>query len=101
MEMMGIHVMDVKNPSKNYPKAIIIGSIITVCILSLIHIFVAVDVALVEIRADRRAARNGPVHPDRSHRNPGRTLVKIVAHLAFVLPQETFAGIALSLIHIF
>ena len=26
MEMMGIHVMDVKNPSKNYPKAIFIGS---------------------------------------------------------------------------
>ena len=23
MEMMGIHVMDVKNPSRNYPKAII------------------------------------------------------------------------------
>ena len=35
MEMMGIHVMDVKNPSKNYPKAIIIGSIITVCIFVL------------------------------------------------------------------
>ena len=27
MEMMGVHVMDVDNPSKNYPKAIIIGSI--------------------------------------------------------------------------
>ena len=25
MEMMGIHVMDVKNPSRNYPKAIVIG----------------------------------------------------------------------------
>ena len=35
MEMMGIHVMDVKNPSKNYPRAIIIGSIITVCIFVL------------------------------------------------------------------
>ncbi len=35
MEMMGIHVMDVKNPSKNYPKAIIIGSLITVCIFVL------------------------------------------------------------------
>ena len=30
MEMMGIHVMDVKNPSRNYPKAIIIGSLVTV-----------------------------------------------------------------------
>lgn len=32
MEMMGVHVMDVDNPSKNYPKAIIIGSLATVCI---------------------------------------------------------------------
>lgn len=35
MEMMGVHVMDVNNPSKNYPKAIIIGSIATVCIFVL------------------------------------------------------------------
>ena len=35
MEMMGIHVMDVKNPSRNYPKAIIIGSLVTVCIFVL------------------------------------------------------------------
>ena len=35
MEMMGIHVMDVKNPSKNYPKAIFIGWLITVCIFVL------------------------------------------------------------------
>ena len=35
MEMMGIHVMDVKNPRKNYPKAIFIGSLITVCIFIL------------------------------------------------------------------
>jgi putative glutamate/gamma-aminobutyrate antiporter len=35
MEMMGIHVMDVNNPSKNYPKAIIIGSLATVCIFIL------------------------------------------------------------------
>lgn len=35
MEMMGIHVMEVKNPSKNYPKAIIIGSLVTVCIFVL------------------------------------------------------------------
>lgn len=35
MEMMGIHVMDVNNPSKNYPKAIIIGSLATVCIFVL------------------------------------------------------------------
>ena len=27
MEMMGIHVMDVKNPGRNYPRAIIIGSL--------------------------------------------------------------------------
>ena len=32
MEMMGVHVMDVNNPSKNYPKAIIIGSLATVLI---------------------------------------------------------------------
>lgn len=35
MEMMGIHVMDVNNPSRNYPKAIIIGSLATVCIFVL------------------------------------------------------------------
>ena len=35
MEMMGVHVMDVKDPSKNYPKAIIIGSLATVCIFVL------------------------------------------------------------------
>ncbi|MBR7182661.1 MAG: amino acid permease, partial [Alistipes sp.] len=34
-EMMGIHVMDVNNPTKNYPKAIIIGSLITVLIFIL------------------------------------------------------------------
>lgn len=32
MEMMGVHVMDVDNPSRNYPKAIIAGSLVTVCI---------------------------------------------------------------------
>ncbi|MEG1498004.1 MAG: amino acid permease [Bacteroidales bacterium] len=35
MEMMGIHVMDVKNPAKNYPKAIFIGSLITILIFIL------------------------------------------------------------------
>lgn len=35
MEMMGIHVMDVKNPTKNYPKAIFIGSLATVSIFIL------------------------------------------------------------------
>ena len=35
MEMMGIHVMEVKDPARNYPRAIIIGSLITVCIFVL------------------------------------------------------------------
>lgn len=35
MEMMGVHVMEVDNPSRNYPKAIIIGSLVTVCIFVL------------------------------------------------------------------
>lgn len=35
MEMMGIHVMDVKDPAKNYPKAIFIGALITVVIFVL------------------------------------------------------------------
>ncbi|MFI3277973.1 MAG: putative glutamine/gamma-aminobutyrate antiporter GadC [Rikenellaceae bacterium] len=35
MEMMGIHVMEVENPSRNYPKAIIIGSLTTVVIFIL------------------------------------------------------------------
>ena len=53
MEMMGIHVMEVKDPSRNYPKAIIIGSIITVCILilgtfSLGFIIPAKDVSLTQ-----------------------------------------------------
>ncbi|MFR9649413.1 MAG: putative glutamine/gamma-aminobutyrate antiporter GadC [Rikenellaceae bacterium] len=35
MEMMGVHVMEVDNPAKNYPKAIIVGSLITVLIFVL------------------------------------------------------------------
>lgn len=35
MEMMGIHVMDVKNPGRNYPKAILMGSLVTVLIFVL------------------------------------------------------------------
>ncbi len=35
MEMMGIHVMDVENPTRNYPKAIIIGALMTVSIFVL------------------------------------------------------------------
>ena len=35
MEMGGIHVKDVDNPSKNYPKAVFIGSLITVIIFVL------------------------------------------------------------------
>ena len=32
---MGIHVMEVENPKRNYPKAILIGSLVTVCIFVL------------------------------------------------------------------
>lgn len=35
MEMMGIHVMEVDNPGKNYPKAIMMGSAMTVLIFVL------------------------------------------------------------------
>ncbi len=35
MEMGGIHVKDVDNPSKNYPKAVFIGALITVIIFVL------------------------------------------------------------------
>ena len=35
LEMMGIHVMDVKDPSKNYPKAILIGALAIVLIFVL------------------------------------------------------------------
>ena len=35
MEMMGIHVMEVDNPKRNYPRAIIIGSLVTVAIFIL------------------------------------------------------------------
>ena len=35
MEMGGIHVKDVENPSKNYPKAVFIGALITVLIFVL------------------------------------------------------------------
>lgn len=35
MEMSGIHVKDIKNPTKNYPKAVFIGALITVLIFVL------------------------------------------------------------------
>ena len=35
MEMTGIHVKDMENPSKNYPKAVFMGAIITVLIFVL------------------------------------------------------------------
>ncbi|MEG0517732.1 MAG: amino acid permease [Bacteroidales bacterium] len=35
MEMGGIHVTDMQNPSKNYPKAVLIGAVITVLIFIL------------------------------------------------------------------
>lgn len=35
MEMSGVHVRDIKNPTKNYPKAIIIGTFATVAIFIL------------------------------------------------------------------
>ncbi len=35
MEMMGIHVMEVENPKRNYPRAIILGSLVTVVIFIL------------------------------------------------------------------
>ena len=35
MEMMGVHVMQVDNPTKNYPKAIFIGALATVLIFVL------------------------------------------------------------------
>lgn len=35
MEMMGVHVMEVDNPRRNYPRAIIIGSLVTVVIFIL------------------------------------------------------------------
>lgn len=53
MEMMGVHVMDVRNPSRNYPKAIIIGSLLTVVIFilgtfSLGFIIPAKDISLTQ-----------------------------------------------------
>ena len=53
MEMMGIHVMDVRNPSRNYPRAIIIGSLATVAIFvlgtfSLGFIIPAKDISLTQ-----------------------------------------------------
>lgn len=35
MEMMGVHVTEVDNPSKNYPKAIFMGALVTVLIFVL------------------------------------------------------------------
>ncbi|MFI3321324.1 MAG: amino acid permease [Rikenellaceae bacterium] len=35
MEMMGVHVMEVDNPKRNYPKALFIGSLVTVLIFVL------------------------------------------------------------------
>ena len=39
MEMGGIHVKDINNPAKNYPKAVFIGSAITVIIFYIRNIF--------------------------------------------------------------
>ena len=55
---------------------------------------VAVDVALVEVGADRRAARNGAVDTDRGDRHPRGTLVELVADLGLVAAEEPLAGIA-------
>ena len=53
MEMMGIHVMEVDNPKRNYPRAIIIGSLVTVAIFvlgtfSLGFIIPAKDISLTQ-----------------------------------------------------
>mgnify|MGYP002517811374 CR=1 FL=1 len=53
MEMMGIHVMEVDNPKRNYPRAIIIGSLVTVLIFvlgtfSLGFIIPAKDISLTQ-----------------------------------------------------
>ena len=56
--------------------------------------FVAVDIALVEIGTDRRAARNGAVDADRGDGNARGALVEMVAHLGFIPAEEAFAGIA-------
>jgi putative glutamate/gamma-aminobutyrate antiporter len=43
MEMSGIHVREIKNPTKNYPKAVFIGAIVTV----LIFIFGTYSLAII------------------------------------------------------
>ena len=55
---------------------------------------IAVDIALVEIGTDRRAARNGAVDADRGDGNARGALVEMVAHLGFIPAEEAFAGIA-------
>ena len=54
MEMMGIHVMEVDNPKRNYPRAIIIGSLATVLIFILLRY--------------RRACKGYKPHADAPHR---------------------------------
>ncbi len=49
MEMMGIHVMEVDNPGKNYPLAIMIGSLVTVMIFILGTFAVAVIIPVQDI----------------------------------------------------
>ncbi len=49
MEMMGIHVLDVQKPARNYPKAIFLGSLITVLIFVLGTFAVAVVIPAKEI----------------------------------------------------
>ncbi len=49
MEMMGIHVMEVDNPKRNYPKAIIIGSMLTVAIFILGTFAVSVIIPVKDI----------------------------------------------------
>lgn len=55
---------------------------------------IPVDVSLMIVGADRRAPRNGPVDPDRSHGDTRGTLVEMVADLGLVTAQKTLAGVA-------
>ena len=47
-----------------------------------------------EIRTDRRAARDRPIDPHGGHRDPGGTLVEVVADLGLIAAQEALAGVA-------
>lgn len=55
---------------------------------------ILVDIALVEVGANRRTPGDRPVDADRRDRDPGGALVEMIADVGLVTTQETLASVA-------